>query len=315
MAVFYGWWIVLACFVVAFYMAGTVFYSFTAFFNPLVQEFKWNYAATSFATSFRSLESGIASPVVGFLTDRYGPRKLIFFGSIWSGIGCMMLSRIDSLMSFYVTFIFLSAGSSMMFPIPGWTTVTHWFRRKRGVAMGVLVAAIGFSGVLIPLVTRLIDVGIGRSTAGALAGSLVISSVLGRMGFGWLGDRFDKRHLLMICMILQLSGILIFAYTVNVIHALVFLILYGPGFGGVITLRLTMQGDYFGRTSFGSIQGIMQGLHLVGTIVSPVFAGWIFDLFASYRPAWLTMAGMTFLAIPLILMLKPPQRMAASTEY
>jgi len=35
MAVFYGWWIVLVCFILAFYIAGTVFYSFTAFVEPL----------------------------------------------------------------------------------------------------------------------------------------------------------------------------------------------------------------------------------------------------------------------------------------
>ena len=131
-------------------------YSFTAFFNPLVQEFKWSYAATSFAASFRSLESGIAAPVVGFLTDKFGPRKLILIGSAWAGIGCMLLSRINSLWSFYATFIFLSIGSSMMFPVPGWTAVINWFSRKRGTALGIVMAAIGACGILIPLVNWLI---------------------------------------------------------------------------------------------------------------------------------------------------------------
>ena len=406
---FYGWWIVLATSVIHFIGAGFFFYSFTAFFNPLVREFKWSYAATSFASSFRSLESGIASPLVGFLTDRYGPRRLIFLGAIWSGVGCMLLSRIDSLMSFYAAFIFLSMGSSMMFPIPGWTAVTHWFLQKRGLALGILVAAIGFSGILIPVVTwlitgygwrttfviagaammiigiplsmvirhrpeeygyvpdgndrptepvlndsgchspvkigkeesvgareamkhptfwgltlvatisgtvlhavvvhvmpALIDIGIRRGIAGTIAASLVISSVAGRMGFGWLGDRYEKRYLLVICLLLQILGLIIFAYTRNATHAVAFLMLYGPGFGGVITLRLTMQGDYFGRKSFGAIQGIMQGIHMVGSIASPVFAGWIFDMFASYQLVWFVLAILTFMAIPSVLMLKSP---------
>ena len=139
-----------------FWEAGVFFYSFTAFFNPLVREFKWSYAATSIAASFRSLESGIAAPAVGFLTDRFGPRRLILIGAVWSGLGFLLLSRINSLWSFCATFFFLSVGVSMMFPLPGWTAVNNWFSRRRGTAMGILVGAMGASGVLIPLVNWLI---------------------------------------------------------------------------------------------------------------------------------------------------------------
>ena len=407
---FYGWWVLIATSVIHFIGAGFFFYSFTAFFNPLVQEFKWSYAATSLATSFRSLESGIASPLVGFLTDKYGPRRLIFIGSVWAGIGCILLSRIDSLWHFYVAFLFLSIGSSMMFPLPGWTAVTHWFFKKRGITIGILTTAIGVSGILIPLVNRLIsqygwrttfviagvsimivgiplslvvrhrpeqygylpdgekqriekingavrrhppqpdveekgfstreaiktpafwgltlvvtisgavlhavvvhvmpaliDVRIPREVAGTIAASMVISSVAGRMGFGWLGDRLDKRYLLAAALFLQVSGLIIFAYTRSVAHAIAFLTLYGPGFGGVITLRLTMQGEYFGRKSFGAIQGVMQGIFMAGNILSPVFAGWIYDVHGSYQPAWLILAILTLFSSLLILMLKSPE--------
>jgi hypothetical protein len=33
--IFYGWWIILACFVIALYSGGIIFYGFTAFFDPL----------------------------------------------------------------------------------------------------------------------------------------------------------------------------------------------------------------------------------------------------------------------------------------
>jgi len=39
--IFYGWWIILACFVIALYSGGIIFYGFTAFFDPLVREFGW----------------------------------------------------------------------------------------------------------------------------------------------------------------------------------------------------------------------------------------------------------------------------------
>jgi MFS family permease len=153
----------------------------------------------------------------------------------------------------------------------------------------------------------LINAQISREVAGTIAASMVISSVVGRLGFGWLGDRLDKRYLLATALLLQVLGLIIFAYTRTVAHAIAFLILYGPGFGGVITLRLTIQGEYFGRKSFGAIQGVMQGIFMAGNILSPVFAGWIYDVHASYQPAWLILAILTFFSTLLILMLRPPK--------
>ena len=39
---FYGWWIVAACFLISLYVAAVIYYSFTAFFDPLVKEFGWS---------------------------------------------------------------------------------------------------------------------------------------------------------------------------------------------------------------------------------------------------------------------------------
>ena len=77
---FYGWWIVFACFLISFYVAGVTFYGFTAFIEPLVQEFGWSYAQVSFAASLRGMEMGILAPCVGFLVDRVGCRRLLVAG-------------------------------------------------------------------------------------------------------------------------------------------------------------------------------------------------------------------------------------------
>ena len=150
--IFYGWWIVLATSLIHSWAAGTFFYSFTAFFNPIVDEFGWSYAAVSFAASLRSVEGGIASPIIGFATDRYGARRLLLLGSIISGFGFIFLSRIHHLWTFYLLFIFLSVGSSLMLPVPGWTVVANWFIKKRGTALGILSASIGLGGFILYLI-------------------------------------------------------------------------------------------------------------------------------------------------------------------
>jgi MFS family permease len=75
--IFYGWWIVLSCFLIGLYVSGITFYGFTAFFDPLIKEFGWSYTQVSFAASLRGLEMGVFAPLIGFLVDRWGSRKVI----------------------------------------------------------------------------------------------------------------------------------------------------------------------------------------------------------------------------------------------
>ena len=111
-ALFYGWWVVIACAVIQFYLGGTFFQGFSALFNPIAEEFSWSYALVSLAFTFRGFESGIMAPIVGILVDRFGPRKILFCGVVISGLGFWFFSHIHALWSFYGAFLFLALGLS-----------------------------------------------------------------------------------------------------------------------------------------------------------------------------------------------------------
>ena len=404
--IFYGWWIVVATGLIHFWIGGTFFYSFTAFFNPIVDEFGWSYAAISFAASLRSIEGGIVSPLVGFAVDRYGARRLLLLGSILSGFGFILFSHINALWTFYATFILLSIGSSLLAPIPGWTAVTNWFLRKRGTTIGLLSAAGGMCGMLIYAVNwliaiygwriSLIIIGIGtlvigipsslivrhrpepyglfpdgertseassisqknhkqpdlakdfstkqalltktfwfiaitmtisgaaihsvfvhvmpylisvrfsREMASLVASLVVLTSILGRFGFGWIESRIKKRYLLVFALLLQALGLLFLAKARTLGDAIIFIAFFGPGYGGGITIRLTIQAEYFGRRAFGAIQGAIMAIMVIGTMTGPLLTGWIFDLYGSYYKAWIINSAVIFASIPLALMATEP---------
>ncbi len=155
--IFYGWWVVVACFFISLYTGGVVFYGFTAFFEPLATKFDWSYAQISFAASLRGMEAGLLAPVVGILVDRWGPRRLLFGGTIVSSLGLILLSHTNSLAMFYGAFLLLAVGMSVCSSTVLMTAVAHWFRRKIGIATGVMVSGYGFSGLLVPVIVRLID--------------------------------------------------------------------------------------------------------------------------------------------------------------
>ncbi len=156
--IFYGWWIVGACFTIALYTGGVIFYGFTAIFEPIAKEFGWSYAQISLAASLRGLEAGLLAPLFGILVDRWGPRRLIFGGTIITGLGLIMLSRITSLSMFYGAFILMGIGMSSVSSTVLVTAVANWFRRRMSMATGIMGSGWGFSGLLVPVVVSLIAI-------------------------------------------------------------------------------------------------------------------------------------------------------------
>ena len=162
--IFYGWWIVLACFFIGLYVGGVVFYGFTAFFEPIREEFGWSYTQISFAASLRGLEMGFIAPLVGFLVDRFGSRKLILYGTITVGIGLIFLSLTQSLAMFYGSFLLVAFGAGGCTVVVTMSTVANWFHKKVSIAMGVMASGVGVSGFFVPLIVWLIEVYGWRTT-------------------------------------------------------------------------------------------------------------------------------------------------------
>ena len=162
--IFYGWWIVLACSLIGLYFGGTVVFGFTAFFEPIREEFGWSYTQISFAASLRGLEMGIFAPLIGFLVDRFGPRKLILWGTITVGLGLILLSFTHSLAMFYTAFLLLGLGGGGCMSVVTMTAVANWFRKKIGLALGVMSSGFGTGGLMVFLIVYLIDLYQWRAT-------------------------------------------------------------------------------------------------------------------------------------------------------
>jgi len=155
--IFYGWWIVAASFFIALYVAGIIFYGFTAFFEPLVQEFGWSYTEVSIGASLRGLEMGLLAPMIGFLVDRFGSRKLVLFGVITVGLGLMLISQTRSLITLYSGFLLLSLGAGGCASVVLYTAVANWFKRHVSRALGIAACGFGAGGVMVPIIPWLID--------------------------------------------------------------------------------------------------------------------------------------------------------------
>jgi sugar phosphate permease len=406
--IFYGWWIVIGCFLIAFYFGGVVAYGFTAFFKPIADEFGWSYTQISLAASIRGLEMAIFAPLFGYLVDRYGPRRLIISGTLTIGFGLFLISRTRSLAMFYGAFIIIALGRSACSGTVLMSAVAYWFRRNLGKALGIMSSGTGTSGLLVLFIVWLIDlyqwrtafvilglgtlllaiplvllirdrpeqygyapdgdtpgiapdvpmktqnpevglkealksrafwhlaiaetirrmvvisvvthimpylssIGMSRSRAAFVATSIPLISILGRFGFGWLGDIFDKRYVIACAYLSAGSGLLALSYVEVAWVIFPFLALFPLSWGG-LALSGAIVRESFGSSSFGKIVGLMGGIGTIGLVIGPSLAGWTYDTLGSYYFIWLVFAATSIISIALMLTISPRRKHAGQQE-
>ena len=130
--------------------SGTYWTGASVFFLPITRDLGLSRAATSTAFSLARLEGGLGGPLVGYVVDRFGPRRIALFGGVMAGVGFILLSQANSYATFLIIYVgVLSLGFNAGFNHAIMTSVNSWFVRKRGVAMAVIAAGISLGGVVI----------------------------------------------------------------------------------------------------------------------------------------------------------------------
>ena len=177
--IFYGWWIVAASFLVLFVAVGIGLYAPPIFLVPLQKHFGWSRAAIAGGSAVAALTAGIMAPLVGAWIDRYGSRRVMTIGALAMGCGFGLMSMIRSLWQLYALNVIGAIGISCVAWIPNQTLISNWFTRKRGRAMGIALAGIGFGGLIMPPLARFVKAELGWRLAFAALGSLVLIIVVG----------------------------------------------------------------------------------------------------------------------------------------
>ncbi|MBI4284039.1 MAG: MFS transporter, partial [Chloroflexi bacterium] len=153
--IFPGWGVVATGGFINLWGGGYHAYGFSALFNPIAKELNLSRAVTSVASSIDRIGAGIEAPLIGWITDRFGPRRVILFGVFLFGFALILMNFVNSLWAFYLVWgVMLGAGNNASSGVPMSTAIANWFVKKRGLALGVrmMISAV----FLLPLVTWLI---------------------------------------------------------------------------------------------------------------------------------------------------------------
>jgi MFS family permease len=146
---FYGWVIVAAAFV-TIALGVTARTAFSLMFPPIVGEFGWSRALAAGAFSFGFLVSGLCSPLIGHLMDRYGPRLVVELGALITATGLLAATWIEAPWQLYSTLgACVVVGASCMTFTAQSQYLPNWFVRRRALAISIAFAGAGPGAILI----------------------------------------------------------------------------------------------------------------------------------------------------------------------
>lgn len=128
---------------------------FTVLFIPINQSLGLTNAQTAMPFALSRAENGLMGPITGWLLDRYGVRRLMLIGTIFTGVGYILLAQTSTFWAFVFVYLFVvSVGSSTSFMQASTTAINTWFARRRGIAMSINSAAFRLGGAfMVPLLS------------------------------------------------------------------------------------------------------------------------------------------------------------------
>ena len=157
-------WIQLFLGIICMVMIANLQYGWTLFVNPIAEKHGWTRAAIQVAFTIFVLTETWLVPIEGYLVDRFGPRPVVLFGGLLCGIGWVMNSFADSLMTLYIAAAISGIGAGAVYG----TCVGNalkWFPDRRGLAAGLTAAGFGMGSAATVLPITAIIKAMGYQTA------------------------------------------------------------------------------------------------------------------------------------------------------
>lgn len=411
---YFGWWIVTGAIGIQILVTGLVMQAYGTYVAVWQAEFGWSKTAFAVAFALQRGQMALLSPVQGWLLKRFGPRTVIQVGIVILAVGFLALSRFDSLLGFYLSFMVMALGVGLSGFLSLTTTIVNWFERRRSSALALMQIGISLGGLAVPIVAWLLttqgwratsvisavvvlaaglplsllmrstpeaygmrldgdapepdpdaDDGSGRArtttaprapgdfsarealrtrafwfvtfghalavtvvasvsvhlvvhlneglgysiqTAAIIVAVMTGATMVGQIGGGVLGDRFDKRTIATGAMFAHGAALLMVAYAPSMAWVLAFALLHGLAWGMRGPVMQALRADYFGRASFPTIMGISFSFVMVGQMVGPLVAGLMADAIGDYRSAFTVLAGVVALGATFFVLLRPPER-------
>ncbi len=149
---FHRAWIILAILVVVQVIGQAISMS-SGIMVPLLKDpdgaYGWNIALISSAVAVYYLVGALFSPIAGMMGDRFGSRPIMFGCGVLYLVSMLLVGLVTEVWHFFLAFGVLLAITQAFTFVPLQASVGGWFRRRLGLATGLLQGAGGIGAALL----------------------------------------------------------------------------------------------------------------------------------------------------------------------
>jgi predicted MFS family arabinose efflux permease len=164
------------------------------------------------------------------------------------------------------------------------------------------------NGLVTNLAAILTDHGV---TAGSAALALSVRGgavIIGRLGVGFLIDRFSPQRIQTMILVLAALGTLVLAFAGSPAVALLGALLLGAGLGSEADVLPYLLAHYVGRKHFSVLYGLTWTAYAVGGAAGPMFIGHMYDMVGAYHYSSLVFLGVIAFAAAGVSLLLPSKK-------
>ncbi len=176
--IFFGWWTVIITGISGGLGYGFYILGLSVFFKDLAAELNLGRAATSVAAGIGALEGGVTSPLIGWLSDKLGPKWWVVIGLGIAGIGFILMRYITDVWHYYLVWgVFIGMGLNIALTVAIDKALTNWFIRRRGLAQGIRFSILSIFQIVALQVSTLLVVSQGWRMSSFIWGFIMIAFV------------------------------------------------------------------------------------------------------------------------------------------
>ena len=188
-------------------------------------------------------------------------------------------------------------------------TPTFWL-----IIAAFTLAMLGMGGFHANWIPYFEDLGYSPSTGAWAATAYGICSISIRLLWGILAERYPIRYLMVAQSLITGISIIFFLNIVNVPTLVLAGGFHGIALGGFFIMRPLMVANYFGREHLGAINGILRPFVTLSGALSPLLVAGMFDIYGSYKEAFLLIIVTWFAAGAVVYLAKPPRNRQATAD-
>jgi MFS transporter, OFA family, oxalate/formate antiporter len=154
-----------------------------------------------------------------------------------------------------------------------------------------------------------VDLGGSLTQAAGILSAFFVASILGKVIFGYLGDRFSKKQIMMIATINMALGALMLMQVKAVpsMQAWLYAIIFGIGFSGTFTMIQLLIAEFYSGASYGRILGIVTMVDTLAGVMGIMTLGKMRAASGSYASAIQLLLIICLVAVACVPLLRKPR--------